>query len=95
MDLTMKRSLGEWGNAMVSSVCVGAAIAIVICGSIAVGSHLGLLAPSPFLMSGYVVGGLLGAGTAVHFLRLFSVGEIEPRDIWRSVGKAFLAFGDD
>lgn len=91
----MKHSLGEWCGAITASVCVGGAVAIVVCGSLAIGSHLYAVAPGLLLSSAYAVGALLGASTAVYFLRLFWVGELEFRDIWKAVGKAFMAFGDD
>ena len=91
----MKHSFGEWCGAITASACVGGVVAIVICGALAVGSRLYAVAPGQLLSSAYAIGVLLGAGTAVHFLHLFWVGELGSRDIWKSVGKAFIAFGDD
>jgi hypothetical protein len=91
----MKHSFAEWCGAITASACVGGAVAIVICAALAVGSHLYPVEPGLLLNAAYIVGALLGTGTAVHFLRLFREGEVESREIWRSVGKAFLASGDD
>ena len=91
----MRHSFGEWCGAIAASACVGAAIAIVICGTVAFGSHLYPVVPGPLLGSAYAAGAVLGVGTAWHFLRLFWQGELGSRDIWRSVGKAFIASGDD
>lgn len=90
----MKHSLGQWCAAVTASVCVGGAVALVIGATLAVGSRLYHVAPG---LTGWplAVGALPGAGVTVHFLRLFWLGELDSRDIWTAVGKAFVAFGDD
>ena len=91
----MKHSFGQWCGAIIASASAGAGVALVICGTLAVGNCLYPVAPGRLRQSAYVVGALLGASTAVHFLRLFCVGELDARDIWKALGKAFIAFGDD
>jgi hypothetical protein len=96
MSQGTRHGIAEWCKAIAASMSLGSFVGLV-CGGVTVTC----VYFSPFfprdalVVSTCAIGGMAGICTAVYSLRLFSVGEVDAGDIWESVGRVFIAFGEE
>jgi hypothetical protein len=91
----MQRGVGDWFAAVVASVAVGALVGVGCVGVIALCGYLSHVTFDMLRSASFAFAALAGGATAAHFLRLFALGEVEVRDIWKSIGKFLAAFGNE
>jgi len=95
MSGQVRRGIGDWFAAALAAVTVGAVVGLGCVCVISVCAHLSNVRFDALRMSSVAIGALFGVAIAVHFLRLFSSGEVEARDIWKSIGKFLIGFGKE
>ncbi len=95
MSGRVQHEIGDWLGAVCAAVTVGAVVGLGCVGVIALCAYLSHFTFNMLRMSSFAFGALAAVVTAAHFLRLFSSGEVEVRDIWKSIGKFLVAFGNE
>ena len=95
MSQSARHGIGEWCKAIAASVSLGALVGLICAGVTAARVYASSLPRDALVASSCAIGGIAGVVTVAYFLRLFSLGDVDAGDIWKSVGKAFIAFGQD
>jgi hypothetical protein len=95
MSGRVRHGIGDWLGAVCAAITVGAVVGLGCVGVIAVCVHLSHVTFDAVRMPSFAFGALAAVVTAAYFLRLFSSGEIEARDIWKSIGKFVTAFNNE
>lgn len=91
----VRHGIGDWFGAVFAAVTVGSVVGLGCVCVISLCAYLSNVTFDALRVSSFAVGTLVGVATAAHFLRLFSSGEVEARDIWKSIGKFLIGFGNE
>jgi hypothetical protein len=89
----VRHGIGEWLGAIIAAVTVGAIVGLGCACVIAICAVLSAVSYAVLRVPICAIGALAGVTTVAYFLRLFSSGEIEARDIWKLISKFWTAFG--
>jgi hypothetical protein len=95
MNAEVRRGLGGWFGAILAALTVGAVVGLGCACVAAIWIHLSEVSLEALRISSFALAAFAGGATSAHFLWLFSRGEMEVRDIWRSFGKFLTAFGKE
>ena len=91
----VRHGIGEWLGAILAAVTVGAVVGLGCACVISICAVLSAVSFDVLRIPICAIGALAGVTTAAYFLRLFSSGEVESRDIWKSIGKFWTGFGNE
>jgi len=91
MSKPAARTTGEWIEAVLASTSVGTAISLACACALGAGAALLKLSWADIRLPSVAFCGLVGAATAIHFVRQFAIWEIDARAIWTAIGRLLLA----